>query len=259
MTAYLLLTFSTLIAGFTLAKDWNNHGTSWRRIGVLALIVGVWVLGIINITTTRAQNSADKQILNDRIDGLNRTIKEGQKQAIGTISSLTDKVSKLQTVVETAELQKQVTDLKEELIENQKAMAPPPKATLTIQIAGDAVPETPTIPTVALSATVDNHISIPVSFDNTTDADALDGFAAVFMCDGCIFVKEPPGWVHVDGAPVTQRNWDFLRILSKTKGPTFTFEILPPSLAKEFQMGFIYKCRTCSVHEMRVVRIKIVK
>ena len=228
------------------------------------LILVIWAIGIANIWSTKRQNDTDKQILNGKIDGLNATISKGQEQAkttadafSNTVSHLSDKVADLQSKVQNADLREEADGLRQELRNTQKAMEPAPKATLAIEIAGDDLPDTPAIPTIVLPATTDNHVSVPVAFDNSGDADALDGFAAIFMCDKCVFAKEVPGWIHVDGAPFIQRNWDFVRILSKTKGPTFTFEIVPPFPAKEFQMGFEYHCRTCTVRRMRLVRIKV--
>jgi hypothetical protein len=259
MIAYLLLTFSSVIAGFTLAKDWKNHGSSWRRTVVLLLIVIVWIMGIVNIHSTKKQNLADKEILNGRIDGLNRTITEGQKQAIGTISHLTDRVADLQTKVETADLKKQVTKLQQELIENQRAMAPPPKARLFFNVGG-ASPQYGQKPVLITSRAMNgDHLTLPFDVIVTPDADAIDGYFALQICDQCRFASEPKGWVKIDGDLETRRNFAFQRYLADSATETFTVDIVPPSGATQINVGLEYRCKTCLRIPLQTATISITR
>lgn len=184
-------------------------------------------------------------MLNAEIGGLNRTIGEGQKQAVATISHLTDKVSELQTKVETADLHKQVEDLKQELINNQKAMAPPPRATLQLDLS-DNMPSSLFTPTLVSSRIVkDGRFSLSFDVINATDSDAIDGFLVLIICDACRFASEPTGWKKIDGGLETRRNFDFQRYLSKTASQTFSVEIIPPVGASNVTVGIDYRCKTC--------------
>jgi outer membrane murein-binding lipoprotein Lpp len=266
MTAYLLLSFSTLLAAFTLAKDWKAHGTSWRRIGVLALIIGVWLAGIANIHSAKIQTSIDKQLLNSKIDELNRVIKEGQKQAdktgqifSGAISHLTDKVADLQTKVQTDDLKQEADELREELKSTQKALAPRPKASLLFSLGVPILSDPPKQVLDISVPMIGNHVEVSFDVKNPTETEATDGYLIFYACDGCRFESEPAGWVKVAGARDNQRNFDFQRYFPESASQTFKVEIIPPDGATSIQVGLNYRCKTCVIADTQIAKVNILR
>ena len=257
MIAYLLLTISSALAGYGLYKDWKNNRNYWVHIPVFVLILGGWVFGMINTSSTIKQNQADKAVLNGQIQGLNRTISEGQNQAVGTISHLTDRVSELQSKVDNADLRKQADELKQELINTQKAMAPPPKATLLFDVGGvpPLIGGKPVLSTTR--AMNGDRFTLPFDVIVTPEADANDGYLVLEICEGCRFATEPKGWVKVEGSLETRRNLNFPFFLANSASQTFTVDIIPPVGATTVSIGLDYRCKTCKSIGAQVATVNL--
>ena len=267
--AYVPAVLTLAVAAFSLAKDWTGHKSSTRRLSVAVLIILLCSATIVQIRSSRQQSAKEKaaltnanQQLNNKIDNLNGQIQQGQQAAelssktfSDSIGHLTDRVADLQTKVQTADLRAEAATLLKELKNNQAAMAPAPKASLTVYIDNQRVEANTVSEQTIKVASVDGHIRFKLRFLNATDADALNGFNAIWICDNCILVKELPGWTHVDGAPPQQRNNVFESVLAQTEMPDYEFEILPPSFAKNVEFGFKSVCHTCASEPIQKVRL----
>ena len=271
--AYLLLTLSSLISVFTLAKDWKAHSAHWRRGGVITLIVAVYLFGCISIHKTNKQHAIDNANLrdenkqrNEKIDGLEGTLRDVRSEQKATaeasaqsISHLTDRVIDLQTKLYTADLQQEADALRKDLQNTQQAMAPAPKAKLFARVGTD-IKSTALKPTItATFPVIDDNVTIQFDFVNASSADALEGATIVFICDSCILVKELEGWDKVPGAPLTQRNNDFSHYYTHSVSQTFTLIIHPPLAAKQFDLAFDYRCRTCIQEPTQRVTVKLTR
>jgi hypothetical protein len=111
---YALPIAAAFLALLMLAKDWDAHRTSWRRVAVLGLIIATGIGGAINNHYTKKKSDAQHQLDQNQIAGLQKAIDTANKnqqdnteQFVDAFGKLFQKVSDLQTQVKTADLRKQ--------------------------------------------------------------------------------------------------------------------------------------------------------
>ena len=207
----------------------------------------------------RLATAAAAALSQANIDGLKGQVAAAQqaqtdntKQFLGSLQKLTDKVSALQTKAATEELQKQLTTVKAELEKTQKAMEPPPKATLIFTFAPFTIPPLgqPVIPLTetTLPLNADGSVHVQFSVMNVTDAAALDGELNLQICDQCKFAREPAGFKKLQGLSDSHRYMAFTHILPYVAFYTLSADVIPPHSIENFQVGVYYRCKTCTVN-----------
>jgi hypothetical protein len=201
------------------------------------------VVSVHQADTQHDNDSGQITALKKAVDQANDTQKANAKTFSDAFTQLSDKVAKLQTQAATEALQKQAAQLQDELRSTQQTLNPP-KAELafTFEAAGDVA-----LRTTHITPDKDGNITFKFTAVNASNADALDGFIILTICDACTFVKEPVGFHMVDGARSTQRNYNFQHIFSYQYLPLFETTIRPPADAPMVIVGIDYRCKTCIV------------
>lgn len=247
-----------LLAFFSLYEDFFSSKNSKRRIG---MSVGLIVAAVFTMVSVRA---ADKQHTEDEskitglktqinnlqglVQGANQTVKDTSKQLsearaadttkfLSEFDSLSGRVADLQTQVATTDLKAEAANLKADLEATRKAMNPE-KAKLDFSL--DSLK--PSLHTIAL-VQHNNVVHLKIQVSNQSDADALDGDIVITICDKCKYRSEPAGTNHLDGAPETQRNLAFERVLAHTRLALIEFDVEAPSFPFTLSVGAA--CRTC--------------
>jgi len=268
--SYVLILGAVLLGLFSLYKDWQNYRHPWlrRAVAVVLLMVGA-LSGIKQFRDFKVAQLREEQAasnitrLQGQVVGLNGQVKaanEAQsantKLFLQNLNGLSDKLRALETQIKTEDLRKQLASVQGDLQRTQKALAPPPKATLvfTFHPLKDDVPYLVT----DTSLSVDSRGSVHMEFmlGNFTEANALDGEITLYLCDGCRFAREPEGFRRLAGSSETERTMSFERIFAKSYLSPRSIDISPPAKADRFDVFFGYRCRTC-ISEMNLQKATI--
>jgi hypothetical protein len=250
---YILPFATAFLAVLYLAKDWNAHKKSWRRVTVLCLIIATGIGGAINNIYKDKKAEEQHQSDQSQIAGLQQAVVAANKnqqdntiQFLDHFDKMSQKLNALQTQLEKAGLQKEAAQLKAELAATQKALTPP-KATLTFSFETPTDINAPPVRTVTLPVK-DGLIHLEFNILNQTDVTALDGEVIILICVDCKFGSEPEGFIKLSGAPGT-RNYKFSRILPKAFVKTLSVDIQVPPYAADVEFGVIYRCSNCTILE----------
>jgi hypothetical protein len=122
MWKYLPTLAAAFLASLQLAKDWGAHQTTWRRAGVLFLIMFLGIGGAVN-TYYSEKNAAlrhvadEKQIgeLQKAVETANTAQTNNTKEFVQSFGDLSRQLNALQTQVNAAGLQKEASRLREQL------------------------------------------------------------------------------------------------------------------------------------------------
>ncbi len=270
MLSYVLLIVPNIIAFFSLAKDWKSHSSHWRRVGVLACIVVLLIVGVFNLRATNKQHESDKQELlvqnkqlNQNIDSLKFDLHDSETKAqtqaadaATNLSHLTDKVVDLQTKIQTADLQKEAADLKAELAKTQKAMEKP-KAEIALDLGENLIDENEPRTTIELERTGD-HLTIPYRFANFSKAVAENSFFEVVICDACSFAYDPEGAMkRGDMDSPRSRTFSLGNMNGKTVSPAGKLDVYVPVQYTSFTLIVKTRCANCDVRDPQSYHINI--
>jgi len=260
MLNYLLHIATVFLALLYLAKDWDSHKKSWRRLAVLILISVIGIGGAVNTYFTNKMNEyqhhvASRQRIEDKkqiaalksaVETANINQENNTKQFVRAFELLFQKVSNLQAQVKTAGLKQEAEQLKAELRANQKAMTPP-KARLTFTFPKPRIDDPP-LHTITLPV-IDDVVHVEFRIKNETDVTAQDVEITLLICDKCKFHTEPSAFSKIPGQDETRRTMKFARMYSKTESENMSVNIkVPPNL---YGMGFgiTYRCTNCMTPE----------
>ena len=201
-------------------------------------------VGKISVLTTAVQKANETQQANAK--EFSAAQEASRKQFLGEFDTLSKRVADLQAGIKTANLQKEADQLRADLQATQKALDTP-KATLefSFEPASDSA-----IHTVSLPQDSSGNVAVQFTVINPSNANALDGFIALQICDQCTFVKEPDHFRKLHGQKDTQRNYDFDRILPMQSLPTFEFTMHVPSPFRPTEIYVNYRCKTCVVPQV---------
>ena len=203
--------------------------------------------------TLKAQNQADMGVLRAQTKAANDAQRSNTEIFTRSFASLSDKVSKLQTQVATEDLQKRLIGVQNELANTQKALAPPPKAALTLTFPGFKNPQAGEafvpIKQITLPATLGGNVKVPLRIANLTDADAIQGHLSLIICNLCKFAKEPEKFIHLKGTPEQGRYLEFPHILASVALRPVELDIAIPQHITDFEIGMQYRCRTCVLNK----------
>jgi hypothetical protein len=139
---YAPVLFPSMIALGTICfKDWSNYRPKWIRWVLIIFVLAAAAVGVAYQRAQHLEKAAAAAISQANIDGLKGQVAAAQqaqtdntRQFLGSLQTLSDKVSALQTKIATEELQKQLAAVKSELEETRKALDPP-KAELLFSFA----------------------------------------------------------------------------------------------------------------------------
>ena len=247
--------FTALLALFYLLKDWDAHKTSLRRLIVLFLIIGIGVGGMFsNYFTVKKYNDQHQKDqglmagLQTAVETANKNQEDNTKHFLDAFGKLSQKVSDLQTQVNTAQLRKEAEQLRVELAATQKALIPP-KATLNFTFPRPR-PDAPLLRTITLPVE-NNIVHVEFAIKNDTDVPALDGQITLRICNLCNFASEPPNFRRLEGQPDTQRTLKFDRILPRTQVNIHSVDVQVPQEIKQIDFGITYRCRNCVLSDPR--------
>jgi len=162
-------------------------------------------------------------------------------------STMQDRVSSLQTAINTADLQEEATQLRSDLESTRKAMETP-KATLSFAFVEDDGADANL---VTLNMT-NGIVKIQFHITNDSDADALEGAIDLRACDGCKILGNPDGFTKLNGEPDNEREMDFQHVFANSKLPKVEMQVIPPPNSDAFQIGIWYRCRTCVLVNTKV-------
>jgi hypothetical protein len=249
---------TVLLAFFSLYEDFFSSKSSKRRIGMSVGLIVAAVFIMVSVRIADKQHTQDESkitALNTHIDSLqglvkdaNQTVKDTSKQLsearaadttkfLSEFDSLSGRVADLQTQVATTDLKAEAANLQADLEATRKAMNPE-KAKLDFSLDSSK----PSLHTIALEQH-NNVVHLKIEVSNDSDADALDGDVIITICDKCKYRSEPAGTNHLDGAPETQRNLVFERVLAHTGVALIEFDVEAPSFPFNLSVGVV--CRTC--------------
>ena len=255
MLTYAINIATIFLALLYLAKDWESHKKSWRRLTVLCLIVLIGVSGIVNTHYVNkkidSQRQADQKTiagLKEAVDTANRNQEDNTKQFVNAFDKMSQKLNELQTQVKTAGLQKEADQLRTELRATQRAMVPP-KAALTFTFErprpDDALLQTVTLPVK------NDVVHVEFTVRNETEVPALNGELTLIICNACKFATEPPFFEKLPGQADTQRNYKFDRILPKSELKTLSADIKVPPTGSAVELTVGYRCVNCIIAETK--------
>jgi hypothetical protein len=249
-----LCLINTILAILYLAKDWEAHKKSWRRVVVLCLIVltglGAAINTIYQDKKTEEKQQADKKqiaTLQQSVLTANKNQQDNTEKFLTSFDKMSLKLVDLQTQLDKAGLQKEAAQLKEELTATKKALTPP-KAALTFSLIKplniNALPvQTVTLPVKNGVVHVELHIL------NQTDITALDGDFIIEICNKCKFASEPSGFTKLSGMHDVQRSYSFNHIWAKSVLKTLSIDILIAPYISSFEFDFHYRCSNCVLKE----------
>jgi hypothetical protein len=233
-----------LLAFFSLYEDFYSNKNSKRRIGMSIGLIVAALFTMVSVRIADTQHTEDESKITglktqiDNLQGLvrgaNQTVMDTSKQLsearatdttkfLSEFDSLSGRVANLQTQVATTDLKAEATNLQADLDATRKAMNPD-KASLSFSLD----PEAPSLHTIALEQH-ENVVHLKIMIRNHSDADALDGDVILTICDKCKYKSEPAGTQHLNGAPDTQRNLTFQRVLRNTNLPLIEFDVEAPT------------------------------
>lgn len=252
-----------LLAFFSLYEDFYRKKNSARRIGMSVGLVVATGITLISIRASDLQHTADEseigglktQIgdLRGLVQNANQTVKDTSKQLsdarttdtnkfLKEFDALSDRVADLQTKVATTDLKAEAEGLKTDLEATRKAMVPD-KAVMDFSLDNHLGTHTSALKQINGIT----HVGFTVY--NASDADALNGYVIVTLCDACKFKTEPAGGTHVNGAPENQRAIPFQESLAHTSLQRFEFDVAAPEFP--FQMAVVTVCHTCVQTQMK--------
>lgn len=248
---YSLPVLTSVLAFLYLAKDWEAHKNSLRRLAVLLIILSIGVAGVINAFVNDAkarQDREEKRVLARSLETSMKNQENSTKQFISYIDRLSQGISELKTQVETESLkeyadnlQKELVSTKNELASTQKALKKP-KIPLSFSFVNGDYDGNPTI--ITNLPVINNVIHIEFTVINNTEYTALDGEITVFICKACSFSKEPEGFRKLEDR-TDRRIFSFQRILPKTHLKTLSLDVEVPSLAPSVDFAVLYRCTNC--------------
>ena len=206
------------------------------------------------IETDKAKSKAegDMKALQAKVDAANQAQVNNTKLYVDSFQKMSGQIGDLKSEVKTEGLQKKLSAVQAELQKTQKAMAPGPKAELTFSFAPfqNGPPPSPAVPNKEVTAKLNSEsvIHVQCSILNNSEVDALDVTINLFICDQCRFAKEPSEFTKLQGMseniryvhqPVLHAH-EFVRQID--------LDIIPPAGVSQMQVGFNYRCNTCTVH-----------
>ena len=250
---YILAAFTCLASAFELFKKKPEGEKPWFRNVSLGFLFVVAILSIAALHHERSEQAQNAS----KLDAQAKTAKEDQdtntKRFLESFKDLSGQVADLKTQVRTDALQKKLDAVQSELLANERAMAPGPKASLVFTFWPFVNPTlesgSPAQPNTDITLPVDSNgaVHIDFSFLNLTDVDALDGDVTLDICDLCSFAKEPEGATKGSGNPETERLYPFTDFHAKTHYDKRSVDITVPKSGGSLWIGIQYRCRTCDI------------
>jgi hypothetical protein len=253
MLTYTLNIATAVLALLYLAKDWEAHKKSWRRLVVFGLIIAIGIGGIFN--TYYTNKKIDQQHDNDQktiaglkvaVDTANKNQIDNTKLFVDAFGKLSQKVSDLQSQVKTVGLREEASKLKAQLEATQKALNPP-KARLAFSFI-KSIPDGIPLRRIALPVKA-GLVHIEFEVINTTAVPAHKPELLLQVCDACEYAVEPKDFIVVPGQNNSQRSRSFDRILPKSLSPTMSADIRVPEGITSMEFGIIYRCDNCDIED----------
>ena len=219
-------------------KEWDGYKKGFKHIA-LALYVFLAVVGVVSLHVERSERTKEQGAL------------EGKLSAASTsIDKLTDTVNGLEAKVATEPLRKELTIVKEQLQNTQRALAPGPKAKLVFTFVPYERPDlgTPLKPKVEIAKIVgeDRTIHITMSGMNVTGVDAIETSVTVRICSTCKFFSEPAGFIKATGGLDTDRDRRLGTASAFALIEDFSFDVIAPSEYNAIVIHLFYRCQTCT-------------
>jgi hypothetical protein len=240
----LILPIATAFLGiFYLAKDWEAHKASWRRLTVLLLIIAASIGGAVNNYYSEEKISA----LKASVDAANKSQQDNTQLFMDAFNKFSEKIGDLQSKVDNADLKQEVVQLSKELATTQKALISP-KATLDFSFEKKL--EAPVIRQVTLPV-IDNIVHVAFTLENMTDITALDAFFNVIICQTCKFASEPKNSQQLTGQPDTERHIKLGTIHPKTMLAVMSVDIRVPPNFDAMQFTVNHRCTNCTIPELK--------
>jgi outer membrane murein-binding lipoprotein Lpp len=232
-----------------LAKDWQSHKKSWRRLLGVGLIVLIGIGGAVNAHYSRKEDVRLRGQYREQVSSLqsavltaNKNQENNTKQFLAAFGQLSNKVNELRAQVQTAGLREEADKLKTELESMQKVLKPR-KAVLAFTFAKPRIDDPP-LRTVTLPVK-DDIVHVEFAVKNDSDVTALNGALTLIISNGCEFASEPQKFGKIPGAPNTQRSMSFDRIFPHTEGEDLNADIRVPKNISTMEIGVTYRCTNC--------------
>jgi hypothetical protein len=226
-----------------LAKDWDDHRTSTRRLTVLLLIIAAGIGGAVTSYYSEEKVTA----LQASVDAANKSQQDNTQLFMDAFSKFSDKVSDLQSKVDNADLKQEVIQLSKDLASTKKALISP-KATLDFSFEKKL--EAPVIRQVTLPV-IDNVVHVAFTLENMTDISALDAFFNVIICEKCKFASEPKNSQRLTGQPDTERHIKLGTIHQKTMLAIMSVDIRVPPDTDGMVFTVNHRCTNCTIQELK--------
>jgi hypothetical protein len=259
---YVLAAGAIALGAFEIIKDWKDYEGKWLRMSVAGVFIVVAVVSIASLhhDNTEKANAAkkadaDMRALQGKVDTANQAQTNNTKLFLDSLHVMSDEVSQLKTEVKTEALQKKLASVQAELQNTQKALAPGPKAELSLSLpvkSGNLpVGKPPVLVTEAtLPRMQDGSVRVEFVILNPTTVDVKSRSANLWICDKCKFATEPAGTVKAPGMTDAHRFFtNFPSLLARESTETYSVDVIPPAGALTFMIGFTYRCHPCVLHE----------
>jgi hypothetical protein len=261
----LLQVLAVMIAMLTARLDYGpidrrTRNFKLRRRALLLLSILFLAASIATeYFSSRADKERDNETLRRRLEdrseianlrGVIRTEQvaheRASKQSLTALDMLQQRLSSLQTKVETEELRSELSTYQRELRQAREVLTPGPKASLVAGImrsseSDDNFIDTPTV------RRVNGVVTITFWAKNISTADANHGNLWFRLCDQCEVVEPPTGLQHVAGANHAEYGTSFVNMGADTRLGPYTFKVRTLPTIRSMGFAFRYACQTCVV------------
>jgi len=256
---YILALGTIALGAFEIAKNWKEYKSSWLRISVSVVFMVVAALSIASLyhdsqekKETKNKAEGDMKSLQSEVKTANQAQEDNTRLFLDSFRKMSTQVSDLKADVKTEELQKRLAGVQAELLKNQEAMAPGPKAELIFSFVPFYNPPSPGTPTPTKEVTVhpNSYGSVHVEFAiaNPTKVDAIDAAIDLQICEQCRYAKEPLNFTRLRGMGEGTRYVNFSDLHALEASEAFNLDVIPPAGVTLMTVGFGYRCRTCTLH-----------
>jgi hypothetical protein len=264
ISPYLVQVVLGIIAFVALLKDWKDYGKLSKKFGqfvpfglaILTLLLTCFGLRETHSARVRAAKDGE----NARISETNKTAQisqlsqqvvqlreDNQKDSKAfreSFSTLYQKFSELQAKVQNAELLKEISATKKELLETQKKLDQP-KATLIASFPVTDFGDVPKREITLSRSALGSFVEVQFAVYNTSDVLATNGALILRICDSCKYAEEPSGFHSVNGAPVNDREFLIQRVFARAGMQFLTARIEAPPGAQFVELALLISCENC--------------
>ena len=260
-----------LIALASLWKDWASYGRISKRFGRrLPVALAVFIALVASFTVWQTLVAATRQAKNiGQIEELGKQLKRNEESSErrakqqsehfqGVVNSLYERLSELQSKINTdpllrqnAALMKEIKDIRTQVDAARARIEQPIEqadlvATFSERPSLPPEPDQPELYKTMVPRQADGTVQFTISVFNKSKVQARAGGIFVRLCRKCTFVTEPKGFKRAEGAPDYDRYTD-MDNLPAGVAIGIPLKVKPPPLSSGFEVEVTSRCENCTV------------